>query len=118
MALDAKKGPKFQRMARVLPDNPRSFNLIKEEEAKEQQEKEKEQAVSFKILDFIFEMKTECFMNRYNRHVFFSKKRYVTVKTRIRRDAKEMLRKREKSVTRRPLNRPRNAKRKRNRARS
>ena len=37
---------KFQRMARVLPNNDRSFNLIKEEEAKEAAEKEKEQAVS------------------------------------------------------------------------
>ena len=50
MALDAQKGPKFQRMARVLPNNEKSFNLMKEEEAKEQQEREKEQAVS----DFVF----------------------------------------------------------------
>ena len=118
MALDAKTLPKFTRMARVLPDNPRSFNLIKEEEAKEQQEKEKEQAVSFAILDVICEMKSEFFMNRYNRHVFFSKKRYVTVRTRIRRGVRRMLSVREKSVTRRPLNRPSNAQRKRSRARS
>ena len=37
---------KFTRMARVLPNNEKSFALIKEEEAKEAAAKEKEQAVS------------------------------------------------------------------------
>ena len=46
MSLEAAAKPKFTRMARVLPNNDKSFNLIKEEEAKEAAEKEKEQAVS------------------------------------------------------------------------
>ena len=46
MSLEAAAKPKFVRMARVLPNNDKSFNLIKEEEAKEAAEKEKEQAVS------------------------------------------------------------------------
>ena len=46
MALEGSKAPKFQRMARVLPQNEKSFNLIKEEEAKEAAAREKEQAVS------------------------------------------------------------------------
>ena len=48
MALEGSKAPKFQRMARVLPQNEKSFNLIKEEEAKEAAAREKEQAVSIK----------------------------------------------------------------------
>ena len=50
MALEGSKAPKFQRMARVLPQNEKSFNLIKEEEAKEAAAREKEQAVSIKCL--------------------------------------------------------------------
>ena len=50
MALEGNKGPKFTRMARVLPQNEKSFNLIKEEEAKEAALKEKEQAVSITCL--------------------------------------------------------------------
>ena len=46
MALEGGAAPKFQRMARVLPQNEKSFALIKEEEAKEAAAKEKEQAVS------------------------------------------------------------------------
>ena len=40
------KKTKFTRMARVLPNNEKSFALIKDEEAKEAAVKEKEQAVS------------------------------------------------------------------------
>ena len=50
---------KFTRMARVLPNNDRSFNLIKEEEAKEAAEKEKEQAVSILYTSPIFENRVQ-----------------------------------------------------------
>ena len=47
------KKSKFTRMARVLPNNEKSFALVKEEEAKEAAAREKEQAVSIFKLEYI-----------------------------------------------------------------